>query len=149
MNVIYDSSSILLSPAQALINPVNCSGTSGKGIPALFKRFYPLMFIEYQQLHKQGKLTPGSVHWHYIGPAGRCILLWAIQNDWKSPVLNAALTIGLTHILKVQKQFHLSSIAFPKIESLKAGLTWDDHIKPLILNALEPTDLQVHLCENG
>lgn len=59
--LIYRRTSILDSPAQTLVNTVNCVGVMGKGLAKAFKDREPEMFSRYREICDHGKLQPGHL----------------------------------------------------------------------------------------
>ena len=52
---------IFTAHADAIVNPVNCVGTMGKGLALEFKHRYPTMFAAYRDLCFKKELTLGGV----------------------------------------------------------------------------------------
>ena len=54
--ITYVACDLFQSPARVLVNTVNTVGVMGKGIAKEFKRIYPEMFREYQQICEKGHI---------------------------------------------------------------------------------------------
>ena len=50
---------IFASRAQALVNPVNCTGVMGAGLALAFKRRFPRCFRQDKAAYEAGQLRPG------------------------------------------------------------------------------------------
>ncbi len=59
--LIYHRTSIFESPAQTVVNTVNCVGVMGKGIAAEFRKRYPDMYEEYRKICDRKLLEPGKL----------------------------------------------------------------------------------------
>lgn len=55
------SGDLLRADFEALVNTVNCAGSMGRGIAAMFKRSFPENFEVYAAACKRGEVEPGAM----------------------------------------------------------------------------------------
>lgn len=138
----YQRGDIFTSPAQVIVNPVNCQGVMGKGLALAFKQRYPDMFLTYQRECKTGELCIGrptlytkSTPW---------ILNFPTKDSWKANSKLEYLEQGLTYFVGNYKKDGITSIAFPKLGTKNGKLSWDA-VGPLMAHYLGPLDIDVSI----
>ena len=143
MTVRYVRGDLFYSRAQTLAHGVNCRGRMGAGIALEFRRRYPVMFKEYQQRCKDGRLRPGEY------------FLWRSAEDW---ILNLATqdTLGGATLDIVRRALEalaahyeaegITSVAMPRIGAGLGGLEWHE-VKALINDVLSDLPLDVVVYE--
>ena len=125
---------IFNSSAEALVNTVNCVGAMGKGIALEFRRRFPTMFEEYQQLCERHLMRPGQ-----IWPCKRSkpmVLNFAIKNDWHFPSRVEWIQECLTKFVANRDRLGITSVAFPWMGAMNGGIPIDT-IKALMRQHLE------------
>lgn len=129
---------ILEADVQALVNTVNTVGIMGKGIALQFKKKFPAMFKEYEQLCKEEKLQPGHIHVFDCGELfnPRYIINFPTKRHWKEKSKLEYIQVGLKALVAELKQREIRSVAIPPLGCGNGGLNWSE-VLPLIQKALE------------
>lgn len=140
--ISYVSGDLFESPAQTLVNTVNTVGAMGKGIALQFKRFFPEMFREYQQLCDEGKLKIGVLH-IYRTPH-KLIVNFPTKTDWRRPSQLEYIAAGLETFARVYQDAGIYSVAFPPLGCGNGELSWDD-VRPLMEEFLSPLPIPIYL----
>lgn len=143
----YVTENIFCSPAQTLVNTVNCVGVMGKGIAKVFKEVYPQMFRDYQRLCDEKKFTIGKL-WVYP-TLNKLILNFPTKTDWRHPARYDYLEKGLSHFAETYTRYGINSISFPQLGCGNGELEWEKvralmekHLSPL------PIDIFIHIRED-
>jgi O-acetyl-ADP-ribose deacetylase (regulator of RNase III) len=139
--ITYVQGSIFTSPAQVLVNTVNAEGVMGKGIALQFKRIYPEMFSQYQELCEFGKIDPGIL-WIYKTPH-KWILNFPTKKLWRQPSRIEYIEKGLKKFVSELTELKIHSIAFPALGCGNGELDWEGMVKPVMERYL--TDLPVNI----
>jgi O-acetyl-ADP-ribose deacetylase (regulator of RNase III) len=141
----FVSGNIFDSDCQALVNPVNCVGISGKGLALAFKNKYPQMFQAYRQTCLDGKLTVGQLH---IWPdKEKFIVNFPTKIHWRNPSQLQWIEMGLVALAEFVKENNIVSIALPKLGCGLGGLEFAE-IKEKLINfskQLENTKIIVYV----
>jgi O-acetyl-ADP-ribose deacetylase (regulator of RNase III) len=120
----YLDSDLFASPAQTLVNPVNTEGVMGAGLAKAFRSRYPMMFREYQQLCRTGRLSVGTLMlWR--GP-DRWVLNFPTKTSWRQPSTIAFLAAGLTRFRREYAMLGIRSVAFPALGCGCGSLGWEE-----------------------
>lgn len=119
---IYKTGDLLESPAEALVNTVNCEGYMGKGIAYQFKLRYPENFKDYQRACRSGELRPGKLH--YYSEDGRLIINFPTKDKWRNPSKMEYIETGLRELEALIYRLSIKSIAIPPLGSGNGGLVW-------------------------
>lgn len=128
MPLYYVFGDIFTSLAQVLVNPVNCEGVMGKGLALEFKRRWPSMFAEYQQVCKTGECRIGRP-WICWGTRP-IIVCFPTKDSWRSPSQLSYIEDGL-QVMTSFIPHSIHSMAFPKLGVGNGGLTWEE-VQPVI-----------------
>lgn len=142
MSVIYRRTSILESPAQTLVNTVNCVGIMGKGLAKEFKSREPAMFVSYKQLCDQGVLKPG-VLWLWRGKHG-WVLNFPTKVHWRNPSRVDWIELGLKKFAASYRDHGIEEISFPRLGCGNGDLDWDE-VRPVMEHYLNPLDIPVFI----
>lgn len=127
---------VLLTDAQALVNPVNCVGVMGKGLALGFKETYPNNFLEYKAACRAGEVRPGQMfitltnnlaNPHYI-------INFPTKRHWKESSYLEDIESGLVVLVADVRKLQLNSIAIPALGCELGGLDWKG-VEPLIVDA--------------
>lgn len=119
------------SIAQALVNPVNCFGTMGKGLALEFKNRYPQNFKAYKFMCTERLLKPGMVFVHYDTGKDRLIINFPTKDSWRNPSQLSFIQDGLRNLSAHAEYGQFKSIAFPMLGCGLGGLDEAD-VRPLI-----------------
>lgn len=138
----YRRTSVLDSPAQTLVNTVNCVGVMGKGIAKAFKDRYPAMFIAYKRICDQNLLQPGKL-WLWQGP-DHSVLNFPTKMHWRAPSQIEWIDMGLQKFVASYESRGISSISFPRLGCGNGGLDWNE-VRPLMERYLEPLPIDIYI----
>ena len=120
------SGDILESPAEALVNTVNCVGVMGRGIALQFKNRYPENYKEYAQACKLNEVRPGTVFVtntnQFQGP--RYIINFPTKRHWRGKSRLEDIDAGLADLVRVVADLKITSIAIPPLGCGLGGLSW-------------------------
>jgi O-acetyl-ADP-ribose deacetylase (regulator of RNase III) len=138
----YRRTSVMDSPAQTLVNTVNCVGVMGKGIAKAFKERYPAMFTAYKRICDGGLLEPGKL-WLWQGP-DHSVLNFPTKIHWRTPSRLEWIEIGLKKFAASYEAHGITSISFPRLGCGNGGLDWDD-VRPLMEQYLAPIPIDIFI----
>lgn len=143
------------SDMQTLTNTVNCVGVMGKGVALEFKKRYPKMYKDYQARCKNNLVKLGEPYLYEDEPTlfednSPCvsILNFPTKNHWRNHSNINDIANGLDYLAAHYKEWRITSIAFPPLGCGNGGLNWED-VCPLMMNKLEPLDLQAEIYALG
>jgi O-acetyl-ADP-ribose deacetylase (regulator of RNase III) len=138
----YHRGDIFTSPAQVIVNPVNCKGHMGKGLALAFKQRYPQMFVIYQHECREGKLRIG--HPTLYTASAPWILNFPTKDHWRDDSKVEYLEAGLQYFVTHYKALEITSIAFPKLGAGLGKLSWDV-VGSLMVKYLSQVDIDVSI----
>lgn len=141
--IVIREGSLFDSKMQTLVNTVNCKGAMGKGIALQFKKKYPQMFKEYQNLCKQNKVKPGQPYVHTL-PNGKKIVNFPTKDDWRHDSKLPWIEKGLDVLVENIEKWNITSIALPPLGCGNGNLDW--HIvRALMVKKLEGLSIKVEI----
>lgn len=134
--IIEKKGDLLTCDADALVNTVNTVGVMGKGVALQFKRAFPDMYRDYQRACTMGEVVPGKMHVYYTkGPGSPSLIInFPTKRHWKEKSRLSDIRDGLTDLVRIVHDTHISSIALPPLGCGLGGLNWSD-VYPLIKSA--------------
>lgn len=140
--LIYRRTSLLESPAQTLVNTVNCVGVMGKGLAQAFKDRDPAMFSSYRRVCEQGLLEPGKL-WLWRG-ADNWTLNFPTKMHWRNPSKLEWIESGLKKFADAYEAQGIKEISFPRLGCGNGGLDWED-VRPLMQHYLQPLPIPIFI----
>ena len=140
--LIYRRTSLLESPAQTLVNTVNCVGVMGKGLAQAFKDREPAMFSAYKKVCEQGLLEPGKL-WLWRG-ADSWTLNFPTKKHWRNPSKLDWIESGLKKFASAYEVQGIKEISFPRLGCGNGGLDWED-VRPLMEHYLQPLPIPIFI----
>lgn len=140
--LIYRRTSLLESPAQTLVNTVNCVGVMGKGLAQAFKDREPAMFSAYKKVCEQGLLEPGKL-WLWRG-ADSWTLNFPTKKHWRNPSKLDWIESGLKKFASAYEAQGIKDISFPRLGCGNGGLDWED-VRPLMEHYLQPLPIPIFI----
>ncbi len=140
--LIYRRTSLLESPAQTLVNTVNCVGVMGKGLAQAFKDREPAMFTAYKNVCEQGLLEPGKL-WLWRG-ADSWTLNFPTKKHWRNPSRLDWVEAGLKKFVSAYEAQGIKEISFPRLGCGNGGLDWED-VRPLMERYLQPLPIPIFI----
>lgn len=138
----YVTGNLFEAPVQTLVNTVNTQGVMGKGIALTFKKLYPEMFEQYQELCEKGGLKIGSL-FLYQAPT-RLILNFPTKREWRKPARLEYIEAGLQKFVEIFNGAGIHSIAFPPLGCGNGELNFDD-VRPLMERYLSDLPIRIFI----
>lgn len=121
---------ILESPADCLINTVNCEGFMGKGLAYQFKNMFPETNKSYIKSCKNNELYPGKLHSYFEN--GKLIINFPTKDKWREKSKIEFIVDGMKALINLIKEKNIKSIAIPPLGSGNGGLNWEE-VKTIIV----------------
>lgn len=121
---LYVTGDLLLSKAQALVNPVNCEGYMGKGLALQFKQKFPNNFVSYEKMCKEKKLTIGVLHTYFEND--KYIINFPSKNKWRAKSKMEYIEKGLDSLVDYLVDSKIKSVALPPLGCGNGGLEWKE-----------------------
>jgi O-acetyl-ADP-ribose deacetylase (regulator of RNase III) len=140
--LIYRRTSILESPAQTLVNTVNCVGVMGKGLASAFKEREPSMFKAYKRICEDRQLEPGKL-WLWRGENG-WVLNFPTKKHWRNPSKLEWIEQGLEKFVSAFEAQGITDISFPRLGCGNGGLEWDE-VRPVMERHLSGLSIPVFI----
>ncbi len=145
----YETGNLLDSKAEALVNTVNTDGVMGKGIALQFKNMFPQNFKMYAEACKQktigiGKLLvtrEASLH-----GGEKIIINFPTKTSWRKPSEYSYIQSGVKDLVRVIKEYKISSVAIPPLGSGNGGLDWSQ-VRLILEQYLCNIDCDIHIYE--
>lgn len=143
--ISYVGGDLLAADVEALVNAVNTVGVMGKGIALLFRQAFPQVYDIYRKACDRKEVKPGKVllvaTCRLTNP--RFVINFPTKRHWKENSQLADIELGLKDLIRVVKEYHITSIAIPPLGCGNGGLDWEI-VRPLIESAFaELPDMQV------
>ena len=132
---------LFLSPATVLVNTVNTVGVMGKGIAKDFKRIYPKMFREYQELCERQLLEVGKLH--LFKTSNKWVLNFPTKKHWREPSRVEYIRAGLEKFVETYHRYGITFISFPQLGCGNGELDWDFQVRPVMEEYLGPLPITV------
>lgn len=123
----YITGNLLAAPNQALVNTVNTVGVMGKGIALQFKERFPVNFKVYEKACKSGEVKVGKmlVVKENILEGEKVIINFPTKTEWFKKSQYSYIEEGLKDLVRVIKEYKISSIAIPPFGCGNGGLKWE------------------------
>lgn len=111
------------SPAQTLVNTVNCVGIMGKGVALEFKKRFPDMYEDYRRRcdRREVKLGHPYLFRTLIAPF---VLNFPTKDDWRSPARIEDIVAGLEYLEARYEHWGITSMAVPPLGCGHGALDW-------------------------
>lgn len=129
--VEYHRGDLFTSGAVALVNPVNCVATMGKGLALQFKQRFQKNYFAYVNACSSGALFPGGIFPFYDDQAMLWIINVATKNHWRNPSQLEWIDLGARLIRAHCDAYYIPTVAIPPLGCGNGGLNWAD-VKPII-----------------
>lgn len=140
--IIYTTGDLLNSPAEALVNTVNCEGYMGKGIAYQFKLKFPDNNKDYIKACKNGDLQIGRMH--YFQEDNKTIINFPTKDRWRAKSKMEYIDKGLDALVPLIENLEIHSVAIPPLGAGNGGLDWAK-VKTLINEKLSVFDENVKI----
>lgn len=134
---------IFNSGCMALVNPVNCQGTMGKGLAKEFKKRFPENFKVYKSACESGRCRIGRCFgWE---EKGTIIVNFPTKNEWRKPSEYEYIESGLKDMAEILRRLpYIKTVAIPALGCNLGGLDWD-RVSDMIINGLTDNLPQDHV----
>lgn len=129
--VIMCAGDIFRSKAQALVNPVDCTGAQGKGLALQFKRRFPLAASCFKDACQAGEIRIGNVFLVGNNDTNRTIVFFPTKRHWRMQSMVRDVAVGLADMRHRLREIDVRSVAIPALGCGEGGLEWGD-VLPLI-----------------
>lgn len=134
------------SPCDALVNPVNCVGVSGRGLALEFRNRFPENYKAYVEACNSHLLKINIPHIFQTNKEPfRYIINFATKNHWRDKSSRQLICDGLKY-LGENIPDDCISIAIPALGCGLGELRWQD-VKDDYISILEQFTIDVHLYE--
>jgi O-acetyl-ADP-ribose deacetylase (regulator of RNase III) len=135
--VEFRTGDILKSPAEALVNPVNCVGVMGRGLALQFKGKFPGNFKAYAAACGRGEVQPGRMFVFQTGSltGPKYVVNFPTKRHWRDASRMEDIEAGLTTLHAEVKERGICSIAIPPLGAGLGGLDWKQ-VRPIIVQAM-------------
>lgn len=149
VNVI-ESGDLFAAGAEAIVNPVNCVGTMGKGLALAFKLKFPANNLAYQAACRRLELAPGGIHVFDQGePAQgsgqpRWLVNLATKNHWRDDSKIEWVRDGAAALCRWATANGVKSIACPALGAGNGRLPWPDVLRE-VTHAFRDTGVALQL----
>ncbi|MEG6617391.1 macro domain-containing protein [Peptococcaceae bacterium 1198_IL3148] len=144
--ISYTTGDLLKSPAEALVNTVNCEGYMGKGIAYQFKLQFPENNKDYVKACKKGDLRVGKLH--YFREKGKIVINFPTKDKWRANSKIEYIKDGLDELVLLIDRLNIKTIAIPPLGSGNGGLIWGE-VRDIIEQKLSvlSNDVQIIIYE--
>lgn len=146
--ITYVYSDLFYSPARVLVNPVNTMGAMGAGLAYDFKRYFPEMFTQYQDLCRADQFDVGQLML-YKTPH-KWVLNFPTKKHWRAESKLDYLEAGLQKFAATFATLNLVSVSFPLLGTGSGSLPTAE-VRPLMeayLGGL-PITIFIHILPEG
>ena len=125
--ITFRQGDIFQDDAEALVNPVNCVGTMGKGLALEFKKRFPDNFREYAGECRDGRMRPGrmSVFRTHRNDPPTYIINFPTKRDWRNPSRMEDIEAGVKALAREIRDRGIRSVAVPALGSGLGQLPWE------------------------
>lgn len=121
----YVKDNIINSQTDAIVNTVNTVGVMGKGIALAFKNAFPENFKIYEKACKERKIDIGRLLITETGKLyPRYIINFPTKVHWKNPSKYEYIELGLKDLIRIIREYNISSISIPPLGSGNGKLKW-------------------------
>lgn len=131
------------SPAQTLVNTVNCVGVMGKGIALEFKERFPEMYRDYAERCARGEVRLGRPYlYRSLFPPH--VLNFPTKDHWRSVSKLSDIIAGLEYLEQHYREWGIESLAVPPLGCGQGGLEWRV-VGPTLYRHLSRLDIPVEM----
>lgn len=134
------------SPAQTLVNTVNCVGVMGKGLAQAFKKREPDMYKAYKRICDQKALIPGKL-WLWRG-SDSWVLNFPTKMHWRNPSKIEWIEQGLEKFLSAYEEQGITEISFPRLGCGNGNLDWEQ-VRPVMEHYLSKAHIPVYIHDHA
>ena len=113
---------------EAIVNPVNCVGSMGKGLALQFAKRYPSIIAPYRQACRDSVLTIHNPQILIVNQWGlpKYVVNLATKIHWRNQSQMAWIESGLTKLYSELRDRGVTSVGIPPLGAGLGGLKWED-----------------------
>lgn len=152
MTITFKTGNIFHSTCDAIVNPVNCYGVSGKGLALEFKYRFPDNYEDYRTICVMKEFNLGDVFiTEDVTERGMVrIVNLPTKRHWRDRSSYHAIDKGLVTMCEtLHKEYpSVKSVAIPALGCGCGGLDWD-HVKRNMIQVLADKDFEFEIYEPG
>ncbi len=113
---------------QAIVNPVNCISTMGKGLARQFARQYPEILPPYLVACRDRTLTTERCLIHRLNrdTNPQYVVNLATKRNWRNPSRIQWIDSGLDSLYRQLKELNIASVGIPPLGAGLGGLNWNE-----------------------
>ena len=128
----------------AIVNPVNCVGTMGKGLALQFARRFPQIVAPYRDACRNGRMTTERVLIQELSADDqpRWVVNLATKIHWKNPSKLEYLETGLADMYRQLRKTGAESVGIPPLGAGLGGLEWNQVRKTIERHAAQHPDIR-------
>jgi len=124
--------------ADAIVNPVNCTGVTAAGLALQFKQRYRGIYKDYRFLCDKGLVRLGKTYWAATMKSNPMwVVMFPTKGHYSQNSSLKGVKAGLTHLNEKIIYSELKSIAIPRLGCGLDGLKWPD-VLAAIKDILKP-----------
>ena len=123
----YIVDNILDTECKYILNPVNCVGTTGKGLALQIAKAYPESINPYKEDCQDGSLSIGNLT-SFKAKNGKTIIYFPTKEHWRNPSKYRYIEAGLENLaflIKLSGKDSAMSFAIPPLGCGLGGLKYD------------------------
>lgn len=130
---------LLKAEAEALVNPVNCVGTMGKGLALEFRGEFPENYDLYREACGRGEVRIGEmfVYETHFTVLPKYVINFPTKQHWRNPSELRFIRLGMEALARAIRDRRIKSVAIPRLGCGNGGLEWT-HVKSIITASMEP-----------
>lgn len=141
--ILMPHGSVFVSHCNAIVNPINCVGTMGKGLALQFAHRYPDMLQSYKLAAQGGEVRIGEM-WIWNEPE-ITIINFPTKIHWRDPSKLEWISAGLDDLRKYVI-LNKHSVCLPALGCGLGGLDFHD-VRKLVIEKLDNLDAEIILHE--
>ncbi len=142
----YFEGTVFNTPAEAIVNTINCDGFMGAGLALEFALRYPNMLKDYENKCKNKLIKTGLID--YYKENDITIINFPTKSSFKFPSNIIWIKQGLQNFKDTYEENYIKSVAFPKLGCSNGGLKWDE-VQILMENYLSNLNIDVYICTDS
>lgn len=128
---------ILDANVEAIVNPVNCVGTMGKGLAREIGLKFPRILARYQSQCRMKLILPGVPYAVRVASEHHpnWIINFPTKDHWRNPSQIEWIWCGMDLLVNIVILKEINSIAIPALGCGNGGLSWED-VRPVMVRAM-------------
>lgn len=149
--ITFQRGDIFRDDAEAIVNPVNCVGSMGRGLAQQFKQRFPGNFEGYARACRQGAVKPGRMFVHEVpgGSAPQYVINFPTKRHWRNPSRMEDITSGLAALAGEIRSRGIRSVAVPALGSGLGQLDWQEVRREIQAGLEGLEDVRITVYEPG